>query len=153
MNISDIIEKFIIDKFYEDTNVILKRNELAAQFNCAPSQINYVISTRFTNEMGYIVESRRGGGGYIIIKRISVQKSDYFMHIINVIGSSINYKTLQALVINMQDQDLLTKREAIIITAVLNDNMINAAGAEKDRLRATVFKNILAKLVNSKDGE
>ena len=70
--ISDIIAKFINDMIEEekDKEIIIQRNELADKFNCAPSQINYVLTTRFTTEKGYVIESRRGGGGYIIIKRI-----------------------------------------------------------------------------------
>ena len=83
MRMSDVIEEFIKDLFEEDKQLIeIQRNELAEHFNCVPSQINYVISTRFKPSQGYYVESKRGGGGHITIKKVSNTKSEYFMHII-----------------------------------------------------------------------
>ena len=70
-NISDIIEAFLLDTLGDDDTLSISRNELANYFSCAPSQINYVLSTRFTPERGYTVESRRGGGGSITVVRIS----------------------------------------------------------------------------------
>ena len=84
MRISDVIENFIKEMLTEDNSAIIQRNDLAEHFNCVPSQINYVISTRFTPMQGYYVESQRGGGGYIKINRISITQSDYLMHIIMV---------------------------------------------------------------------
>ncbi len=82
MRMSDLIEEFIKELFDEDNQLVeIQRNELAEQFNCVPSQINYVISTRFKPSQGYYVESRRGGGGHITIKKVNNTKSDYFMHI------------------------------------------------------------------------
>ena len=76
--ISDIIAQFINDMIEDEKNkeVIIQRNELADKFNCAPSQINYVLTTRFTTEKGYLIESRRGGGGYIIIRRVEYNSKE-----------------------------------------------------------------------------
>ena len=91
MKISDLIEEVIKELLENEDGVAqFKRNELALRLNCVPSQINYVINNRFSNEHGYIVESRRGGGGFVTIKRIKMGKSGYFMHIIASIGSSIS---------------------------------------------------------------
>ncbi|MBR3575852.1 MAG: CtsR family transcriptional regulator, partial [Clostridia bacterium] len=92
MSISDIIENFIKEMMTDNT-ATLKRNELADKFNCVPSQINYVISTRFTSEQGYIVESRRGGGGYITIRKINVQPDNMLMHVVNSIGNEIDFES------------------------------------------------------------
>ena len=86
MRVSDVIEEFIKELFNEDEEIEIQRNELAQKFNCVPSQINYVISTRFKPSQGYYVESRRGGGGHITIKKITNTRSDYIMHIIGNIG-------------------------------------------------------------------
>lgn len=90
MKISDLIEEFIKDLFEDGNELIeIQRNDLAEHFNCVPSQINYVISTRFTPNNGYYVESKRGGGGSIKIKRLNITKSEYLMHIINNIGKRL----------------------------------------------------------------
>ena len=84
MRMSDMIEEFIKDLFSEEDSIVeIQRNDLAQQFNCVPSQINYVIATRFKPSQGYYVESRRGGGGNIKIRKINITKSNYFMHIID----------------------------------------------------------------------
>ena len=70
-NISDLIESFLIDLFGDESSIYISRNELAQYFNCAPSQINYVLSTRFTLDKGFAIESRRGGGGYVTLVRLS----------------------------------------------------------------------------------
>ena len=74
MRISDIIEDFIKELFEEEEQIEIQRNDLAQKFNCVPSQINYVISTRFKPSQGYYVESRRGGGGHILIKKVNTDK-------------------------------------------------------------------------------
>ena len=95
MRISDIIEDFIKEMLEDDDSAIIQRNDLAEHFNCVPSQINYVISTRFTPIQGYYVESQRGGGGYIKIHRVNVTHSDYLMHIINNVGNSITSREIE----------------------------------------------------------
>ena len=89
MRMSDTIEEFIKELLKDDDELEIQRNELAEQFNCVPSQINYVIATRFKPSQGYYVESRRGGGGHIKIKKINVTKSNLIMHTINSMGDSI----------------------------------------------------------------
>ena len=85
---SDMIEEFIKEMFLEDDFIEIQRNDLAQYFNCVPSQINYVISTRFKPSQGYYVESRRGGGGHIRIQKVNITKSNYLMHAINSIKNT-----------------------------------------------------------------
>ena len=90
MKISDIIEEFIKEMFDDGEELIeIQRNDLAEQFNCVPSQINYVISTRFTPNNGYYVESKRGGGGCIKIKKVSLSKNSYLLNIMKNIGQKL----------------------------------------------------------------
>ena len=96
MNISNIIASMIQDMLENDGYTEIQRNELAQKIGCVPSQINYVISSRFTPEHGYIVESRRGGGGYIKITRASYDRNSLKMHLINSIGQSLNENTCRA---------------------------------------------------------
>ena len=89
MNLSDIIENYIMDEMRKQEEIELKRSEIAQKFNCVPSQINYVISTRFIPELGYYVESRRGGGGYIKICKINLDKSEHISELLSKIGSTM----------------------------------------------------------------
>ena len=98
MRMSDIIEEFIKDLFDDEKEIEIQRNDLAQKFNCVPSQINYVISTRFKPAQGYYVESRRGGGGHITIRKVNNTKSDYLLHIIKNIGNSISNSEAEILI-------------------------------------------------------
>lgn len=93
-----MIAQFILDTLRQsDGEVELQRNELADRFNCVPSQINYVISTRFSPEHGYVVQSRRGGGGYIRIARINMDRPSMIMHTVNAIGDTLDMRPPQRL--------------------------------------------------------
>ena len=98
MRMSDLIEEFIKELFEDNQEVEIQRNELAEHFNCVPSQINYVISTRFKPSQGYYVESKRGGGGHIKIKKAVNTKSDYLMYIIKNIGREITSNEVDILI-------------------------------------------------------
>ena len=101
MATSDLIARFILQELDSQGFAELRRSSLAEQFSCVPSQINYVISTRFSPERGYVVESRRGGGGYIRIRRVKPSPGQLVMHIINSVGSSLEAGTAAAFVSNM----------------------------------------------------
>ena len=99
--ISDGIAEFLNNMIEEKTSkeIIIQRNDLADKFNCAPSQINYVLTTRFSHEKGYIIESRRGGGGYIVIKKISNDNNEKIAMMLNeAIGKSITYQGALSLI-------------------------------------------------------
>ena len=147
MRISDIIEDFIKDMLEDDDSVVIQRNDLADHFNCVPSQINYVISTRFTPIQGYYVESQRGGGGYIKIKKVNFTKSDYLMHIITSIGNTISAKEVEIFVNNFLDYGVIDERIAKLIKGATNDKVLNILKNDKDMLRAEIFKNMLINLV------
>jgi len=146
---SDSIEMFIRQMLDAESSVELKRNELASYFNCVPSQINYVISTRFTTERGYTVESRRGGGGYIKISRVPSGGNVALMHIVNAIGDNLDSLTAEAIVRNLYHNGDLSAREVKIILAACSDNTLGrvADGVARNRLRADMFKTILVNLV------
>ncbi|NLY42695.1 MAG: CtsR family transcriptional regulator [Clostridiaceae bacterium] len=148
MRISDLIEDFLKQMLNEADGVVeIQRNELANYFNCVPSQINYVIDTRFTIEKGYIVQSRRGGGGYIKINRINPDKNSYLMHIVNSIGDSITQQTAEAFINNFHDYDAITEREARIMKSVIGDKVLNIPQPKRDMLRATLLKNMIMHLL------
>ena len=144
MKLTSLIEDFIKEMMAEEDGTIeLKRNELASRFGCVPSQINYVISTRFSPERGYIVESRRGGGGYIKIQRVMPKPGNQMMHVVNAIGDYVSYSDAAAIVRNCYDYDLITEKEARIILAAITEKPMPIEQPQQDALRARMLKNIL----------
>ena len=145
LKISDIIEGFICDMLTSDSSVELKRNELAEYFNCVPSQINYVISTRFTQERGYIVASRRGGGGHIRITRVQLGNNERLMHIINSIGQSLDVMTTEAILNTLYVNNIIDNNGVRHIMAACSNNSLSPItdNALKNKVRATIFKNML----------
>lgn len=148
MRISDMIEEFIKELFTEEEDYIeIQRNDLAEHFNCVPSQINYVISTRFKPSQGYYVESKRGGGGHIKITKVNITKSNYFMHIINSIENSITGQEVDIFISNFLSYQMLTETEAKLLKVATSDNVLRLPQPERDEIRANIFKNMLVNLV------
>ncbi len=110
MNISNIIASMIQEMLEDEGYTEIQRNELAQKIGCVPSQINYVISSRFTPEHGYIVESRRGGGGYIKITRATYDRNSFKMHLINSIGQALDENTCRAHLKNLYDRDIIDEK-------------------------------------------
>lgn len=143
MKLSNLIEECIKEMMStEDGAIELKRNELANRFGCVPSQINYVISTRFSPERGYMVESRRGGGGYIKITRVVPKQGNPMMHIVNSIGDGVSYTDAAAIVKNCFDYDLISEKEAKLIMAAITEKSIPLRQPEQDYVRAKLLKNM-----------
>ena len=145
MKISDSIENFICEMLGPENSVELKRNELAAYFNCVPSQINYVIQTRFTTERGYIVESRRGGGGHIKITRIKFERNEMIEHVIASIGQTVDVMTVEAILNTLYLNAIVSSDEAKLIMAACSNNALSSVsdGILKNKVRADIFKNLL----------
>ena len=145
MRISDIVAEHIMSMLDESGgNAEIQRNELALEIGCVPSQINYVITSRFTPEQGYIVESRRGGGGYIRITRVHSEKSLMIMHIVNCIGTEISPAETSAIISNLKSQNFLSNDTAKIMESALSDkSYVSVPPALRDVLRAAIFKNML----------
>ena len=146
MRMSDVIEEFIKELFDDNESIEIQRNDLAEQFHCVPSQINYVISTRFKPSQGYYVESKRGGGGSIKIKKVNTNKSDYFMHIINNIGKTMTNNDVDILISDFLTYDLVTPKEAKLLKVATSDNVLSLGKDIKDEVRARIFKNMLLNL-------
>lgn len=142
-SITDKIELFINELMNNSNSIQIKRNELANLFNCAPSQINYVLTTRFTSEKGYMIESRRGGGGYIIIKRIEYNNKEKQVEAINkAIGESLTYSAALLLLEHLYETNLITKRELEIVKISINDRTLILT-EDKNKLRAEILKGII----------
>ncbi len=144
MSLSNEIANILLSMINDTGEAEIKRNEFAEELGCVPSQINYVISSRFTPEQGYIVESRRGGGGYVKITRVNYTSSNLFMQIVNSIGNKIDEKSADAIIMNMHDNGLLSAQEAKIMFAAMNDKCYSGLEPEKKQeVRAEVMKRML----------
>lgn len=146
MKTSDLISAFISELLDEsDGSVELRRNELAQRFNVVPSQINYVITSRFSPEHGYIIESHRGGGGCIRIQRVTYTDGDArIMHVVNAIGKALNQFDAMLFVRNLAEAGLLAPQEALLMRAAVSDASLGAvAERNRDEVRAKILKNML----------
>lgn len=148
MRMSDLVAKYILEMLEEqDGSAEIQRNELAGNLGCVPSQINYVITSRFTPEQGYIVESRRGGGGYIRISRVKMDKGTALMHIINSVGATLDKAAAEAMIGNMLQRRMMELQTAKVIAAALSDRTLrNVEQERRDFVRADLFKNMLLTL-------
>lgn len=147
MRLSDAIEQFIKTMLtQEEPEVELKRNELAEYFGCAPSQINYVLATRFTPDHGYLIESRRGGGGYIRIFRMEQDTSEQLLMLFNErIGDSIDALAASHLIQQLFERELITRGETALMNAAIAPQALSlpVSADMKDALRAKILKNML----------
>ncbi len=147
MGITDMIAQFIDEVLNEtEGSAELRRADIASRFGCVPSQVNYVISTRFSPERGYIVESRRGGGGYIRIRRVRMDPQQLIMHTVNAVGDRIDAQTTAALVANAVDSGALTRGAGVLMLAATSDSALRPAPVEyRDAVRASILKQMLIK--------
>ena len=154
-NLSDIIESFIKELLDANNNDVIEiqRNILAQQFDCSPSQINYVLTTRFTNDRGYVVESRRGGGGYIRIFRVRSSMEDELKRILNeTIGDSITLNKSIDLINALMEREVITEGERAIMQSVLSDRVLNIVAYEdRNKLRADLLKEMILVSVENTD--
>lgn len=146
MNISDIIEKYLKEILHanEQKMIEIKRSQVADQFQCVPSQINYVINTRFTIEKGYIIESKRGGGGYIRIIRIEHQDEfDLICDIISMINPKVSQQAAEDVLERLYEKKVITLRELKLILSAIDRNILIVPLPERDILRARILTAIL----------
>lgn len=149
MLLSEQIAK-IIENMLEEGNgtVNVQRNDLAQTLGCVPSQISYVISSRFTPARGYVTESRRGGGGYIKIVRVPMSKDTYLMHFYHAVGKSLTQSEAAVYVKNLSDAGVLREREATLIRHALSDDALSAvANEKKNTVRADIMRQIIMALM------
>lgn len=147
---SDVIESFIKELIKNNNNqeLQIQRNELAEKFSCAPSQINYVLTTRFSCEKGYLIESKRGGGGCIVIKKLHYNEHINRKQLIQEsIGDSITYHNAIALLESLQEARIINERELIIIKMSLNDRTLQRA-QNRNLIRADILRSTIAILLS-----
>jgi transcriptional regulator of stress and heat shock response len=148
-NISDIIESYLkkVLEMSEQDLVEIKRSEVADKFQCVPSQINYVINTRFTIERGYLVESKRGGGGYIRIMKVqSNDDAQLIDQLLSLIQSRISQSSAEDVIYRLVHEDVITNREAKIMLSVIDRSVLYIDLPYRDELRSRMLKAMLTTL-------
>lgn len=151
--LSDSIEQFIKELMCEEQHIELRRNELAQHFGCAPSQINYVLATRFSVDHGYIIESRRGGGGYVRIVRMQEREEGNLLEaLLNRVGNSVDEDTANAIITHLKDLKLVTANEASLMRSAVSRNALALPISAKDVLRAAVLRNMLVQVFRNIEG-
>jgi transcriptional regulator CtsR len=148
-NLADRIEAYLkrILGEAEEGFIVLQRGFLADYFSCAPSQINYVLTTRFTAERGYLVESRRGGGGYLRIIKLGLDPEGKFQRLMaELIGDELSQERANNLIDRLEEEEIFTKKEAIIIKSIFADRLLADLVPRASVLRARMMKEILANM-------
>jgi transcriptional regulator CtsR len=150
-NISDIIEQYLKNILHTSPSglVEIQRNDLADQFQCVPSQINYVISTRFSLEKGFVVESKRGGGGYIRIQKVNMPKQNGILeHILRTVHDQIDQDSAEGLIYQLEDAGYVNTREANLLKAAVSRESLLIKLPLRDQVRAIMLKNMLVSLLS-----
>lgn len=141
----------LIEQLIEEQNGIaeFQRNDFANRVGCVPSQINYVISSRFSKQRGYLVESRRGGGGYIKITKVRMDGREYLMHLFASVGKTLDKEGLRLYLLSLLEHGVISEKHVRIFSAMLSDETLAAAGDKtvRDTLRADIFKSLLYHLL------
>ncbi len=152
--ISDMVEKYILNivKNSKEGIIHIQRTNLSEKFSCVPSQINYVIKTRFTIERGFLVESKRGEGGFLKIIKIPVIQTKIYLDRINegtanYIGSEQTKNFLNRLV----EEKILNEREKNLIWQLLKDESLPCNKEEKGYQRGKMLKNLIGYIANEEE--
>jgi transcriptional regulator CtsR len=147
-NISDEIEQFILSIWNDEEELKLSRNDLAQYFSVAPSQINYVLATRFSFDKGYIIESKRGGGGCITLVRISDSKDEVLQGIVQELDNieALTFNRASNFVYRLEREGIIDGKEGDIIKSAISDKALNFP-AHSANVRKNVFKEILIGLM------
>src|SRR5690606_799798 len=149
MSISDIIEQYLKKIIHdnEHKSIEIRRSELADLFQCVPSQINYVINTRFTIERGYLVESKRGGGGYIRIMKVQAHDQAHLIEqLSSLIKSRIPQASAEDIVLRLIDEEIISQKEAKLMLSVIDRDVLDIDLPKRDELRARLLKAMLQTL-------
>jgi len=148
--ISDIIEEFIMNSLDDGQFIELSRNDLAKFFSCVPSQINYVLNTRFTLNRGFVVESQRGGGGYVKVLRVSDNNNNFINNVLNRCLQPLTLLEANQIISQMQERKIVTPTEANIIKAAVSAKALNNPINMDNTLRATILKQIIIEIIKGK---
>lgn len=146
-SISDIIEEFIKSSLDDDDFIELSRNDLAKFFSCVPSQINYVLNTRFTLNRGFVVESQRGGNGYIKLVRITDNNNNFLTKSLELTSKPINQVEASQLIAQMTDRKIITSDEADLLKCTISAKALNNPINIDNNLRSGILKQVIIELL------
>ena len=146
-NMSDLIESYLKNVLHKNETVEIRRSEIADQFNCVPSQINYVINTRFTIQQGYVVESKRGGGGYIRIMKVNlVDEMDILNALSDLVPEELSAREGNHLLQNLYENKLITKREAQMMSLMMEKDTFPSNVKNAAEVRSNMMKKLIDNL-------
>ena len=146
-NMSDLIESYLKNVLHKNETVEIRRSEIADQFNCVPSQINYVINTRFTIQQGYVVESKRGGGGYIRIMKVNlVDEMDILNALSDLVPEELSAREGNHLLQNLYENELITKREAQMMSLMMEKDTFPSNIKNAAEIRSNMMKKLIDNL-------
>lgn len=148
-NISDTIEQFIMATLGDNESIDISRNSLAEYFACVPSQINYVLDTRFTVDRGFLVESKRGGSGFIKITKIKTQNENEYLNslVLESVGDELNLRRMTQILDRLENNEIVSNKERVLIESALSEDSLMMPFTIRDRIRAQAFKNVLLRLM------
>jgi len=149
--ISDIIEEFIMSSLDDDQFIELSRNDLAKFFSCVPSQINYVLNTRFTLNRGFVVESQRGGGGYIKVLKVQDSNSNFLKNVLQTCSKPINIVEGNQILENMFMRGLVNEREKLLLQSAIGVKALNNQIKIDDQIRANILQQVIIETMKLKD--
>lgn len=149
-SISDIIEEFIMASLDDDDFIELSRNDLAKFFSCVPSQINYVLNTRFTVNRGFVVESQRGGGGYIKVVKMQDNNDNFLKNALNLCSQPLTIMEANQLLQHMCERKLITEREMQLIKSSISSKALNTPLNIDNRLRSNILSQVIIELMKGK---
>lgn len=144
-NISDVIEQYLKEIMQNSASglIEIQRSEIAELFQCVPSQINYVISTRFSLEQGYIVESKRGGGGYIRIRQVQFPSKEMLIMTLQQVQGGISQREAEGMIEQLEREAVITFREASMMRALMRREVLQIELPHRDALRARLVSQML----------
>ena len=152
-SISDVIEDFILSTMAQDDMIELSRNDLAKYFSCVPSQINYVLNTRFTVNKGYLIESARGGAGFVKVIRVSHDKREILNYMLSLCESPLNYTDACQIVDNLKSKKFLNERETLLIKRAISPKSVNNPLNMDNIIRTNILKEIIMELMKFEKGK
>ncbi|MCQ2556080.1 MAG: CtsR family transcriptional regulator [Clostridia bacterium] len=149
-SVSDIIEEFIMSSLDTDDFIELSRNDLAKFFSCVPSQINYVLNTRFTINRGFVVESQRGGSGYIKVIRVQDNDDNFLSNALEYTSRPLNVVEAQQILEQLETRKLITKREADLVKSTVSPKALNNPINMDDVLRSNIIRQVIVEIMKMK---